>query len=446
MTGKYQWRKDRCRWPVRAMQRCARLALIAICISFTPAHAEGTSNTLEACQICKGFAERLSRSGGSPAFLASYEPAPDGQPLPKPLENVAFVYDNALVAVALVACGMQAPAQQIGEALLHASAKDRHFQDGRLRNAYAGGPIEDLSKPAALPGYWDEAAKVWREDAYQVGSATGSTAWGALALLTLHRASGDLRYLEAAKRVTLWIEKMTADNAGPGGYRGGFYGFEPKQHRIGWKSTEHNIDVYAINTWLAETTGETRWRTQAEKALVFVASAWWEEGSAFRIGTGPDGVTWNVDQFGLDAQLWPLIATKAFAGRAQRAMGSLLSNYGVDGGLDFNTDRDGVWTEGTAQGAAVLAALDRSSEAAKLLATASAQAAGDGLLYATSIDRLTTGLAIAPDSSNADFYYFRLPHIGATAWAALAAAGWNPFTGRPLALSGKEPPSCRPNS
>ncbi len=422
------------------------LVLAVGCIGITKADAEEAHRPLEACRLCDSFAERLAPAGGGPAFLTSYEAAPDGSPLPKALEKVAFVYDNALVAVALVACGLEAPATQIGEALLHALAKDRHYDDGRLRNAYAGSAIEDLGKPAALPGYWDEEAKVWREDAYQVGSATGSTAWGALALLTLHQATGDRRYLDAAVRVALWIETMTADRAGPGGYRGGFYGFEPKQHRIGWKSTEHNIDVYAVNSWLARLTNEARWHSQAEKALVFVAGAWWEEGGAFRIGTGSDGVAWNVNQFGLDAQLWPLIATQAFAGRSHRVLGSTLTNYGVDGGLDFNTDRDGIWTEGTAQGAAVLAALDRSHEAARLLDTALAQATGDGLLYATSIDQLTTGLAVAPDSKEADFHYFRLPHIGATAWAALAAADWNPFTGGPLSRPGKDPLRCRPNS
>jgi hypothetical protein len=41
-----------------------------------------------------------------------------------------------------------------------------------------------------------------------------------------------------------------------------------------------------------------------------------------------------------------------------------------------------------------------------------------------------TGLAIGPSSITDDFYYFHLPHLGATAWAVLAAIGFNPFTGR----------------
>ena len=43
---------------------------------------------------------------------------------------------------------------------------------------------------------------------------------------------------------------------------------------------------------------------------------------------------------------------------------------------------------------------------------------------------MTTGLQIGPTSTEADFLYYRRPHLGATTWAVLAAQGWNPFTGR----------------
>ena len=43
-----------------------------------------------------------------------------------------------------------------------------------------------------------------------------------------------------------------------------------------------------------------------------------------------------------------------------------------------------------------------------------------GYVYATREPRITTGLA-------SDAYYFRLPHLGATAWTVLAALGRNPY-------------------
>ena len=57
------------------------------------------------------------------------------------------------------------------------------------------------------------------------------------------------------------------------------------------------------------------------------------------------------------------------------------------------------------------------------------------MLFATPEKRIQTGLSIGPDSKTEDFYYFHLPHLGATAWAVLAATGWNQF----------QPGGCRAN-
>lgn len=62
-----------------------------------------------------------------------------------------------------------------------------------------------------------------------------------------------------------------------------------------------------------------------------------------------------------------------------------------------------------------------------LLATIAAQISPDNLIYATLGDELTTGLMIRPTSTLPTSKYFRLPHVGATAWAILAARSWNPF-------------------
>jgi hypothetical protein len=52
------------------------------------------------------------------------------------------------------------------------------------------------------------------------------------------------------------------------------------------------------------------------------------------------------------------------------------------------------------------------------------------LLNATRTGRLTTGLSIDPTGTVPDLFYYRRPHLGATAWAALAETGWNPFIGK----------------
>ena len=68
------------------------------------------------------------------------------------------------------------------------------------------------------------------------------------------------------------------------------------------------------------------------------------------------------------------------------------------------------------------------------------QRADNGLYYATPSARISTGLAIGPDSPGADFFYYHWPHLGATAWIALAATGFNPFTGKTAAAGAI--PSC----
>ena len=103
---------------------------------------------------------------------------------------------------------------------------------------------------------------------------------------------------------------------------------------------------------------------------------------------------------------------------------------GVDGGFDFDNDRDGVWVEGTAQAALLYSVRGDRQRATSLLDGLRRELAPSGWLYATRGESLTTGLKIGPQSTTADFVYFRRPHLGATAWAALAALGWNPFLGQ----------------
>ncbi len=116
--------------------------------------------------------------------------------------------------------------------------------------------------------------------------------------------------------------------------------------------------------------------------------------------------------------------------RWRAALSCAERHLGVAGGFDFDNDRDGVWVEGTAQAALVYASLGMAERAAELRASLQSDVSASGWLYATRGERVTTGLKIGPQSTSADFFYFRRPHLGATAWVALAATGWNPFTGR----------------
>jgi hypothetical protein len=160
---------------------------------------------------------------------------------------------------------------------------------------------------------------------------------------------------------------------------------------------------------------------------------WDERDGRFTIGTQNDGRTLNVGPSAIDAELWPLIAMPGNSAASERgwerAIDWTAQHHRVGGGFGFNAQPDGVWTEGTGQAALVLQAKGRGEDAAPLWDLLLQQRAPSGLLYATPDKRISTGLAIGPTSKSADFYYFHLPHLGATAWAVLAAAGWNPFLG-----------------
>ena len=397
---------------------------LALCAS--PASAAAAVDPREALREsgCQGLPARVAAiPGDGPVMLASYEAAPGGQPLPGPLQQSAFVYDNALAGIALIACGQRDAARRVADGVVAGVTRDRHYRDGRIRNAYRAGAVPQ--GPVPLPGWWDDKAKRWYEDRYQVGTATGNVAWAALLLFATYEATHAQRYLDTTRTMMAWIDKEPFNADAPAAFVGGYFGHEPSPQRQGWKSTEHNVDAYAAFRWLSHYDPDPRWRTGADRARRFVESMWQPNEGRFAIGTRDDGRTLNAAPSALDASLWPLIAIPDAAGNWQRALEWARSRHGVPGGYGFNANPDGIWTEGTGQAALVLRASER--DAASLWPVLMAQRAPSGLLFATPEARIRTGLQIGPDSKTDDFYYFHLPHLGATAWAVLAAAGWNPF-------------------
>lgn len=368
-------------------------------------------------------------AGKGPAFLRSFDdPSGAGAPTEDALKNAAFTYDNALAAIALVACGKAGKARRIGDALLAAVDNDRAGPAGRLRNTYRAGPQQEL--PVPPNGWWNQKAGRWQEDAYQVGTATGNVAWAGLALLTLAEALDEAKYRAGAARLAAWVLANVADRRGPGGFTGGVHGDGAGTQALTWKSTEHNTDLVALFAWLQRTgTPGGDWAGGRAAAMGFLSTLWQPDGGYFPVGTLPDGITLNAGNSGLDALLWPLLlpdAPRAWT----RALARADQRHNVGGAYDFNDDRDGVWVEGTAQAALSWYAAGDRERADTLLATLVGDISPGGYVWATRGGRVSTGLAIGPDSGKADFFYFHQPHLGATGWAVLAARHWNPFTGR----------------
>jgi hypothetical protein len=400
--------------------------LIGVCMLLLTgtgmARAAAESNPAE-CAAMKRYVGQQAAGAGA-AFMRSYQPGADESALPAGLASTAFVYDNALAAIALVACGDVDEARIIGNALSLAVNGDRTFADGRVRNAYRPGPVGE--GPVLLPGWWDAKGNFWAEDAAQDGTATGNVAWAALALLTLHEATREPSYLMGARRLIDWV--ITSTSTGQG-FTGGFHGYDPKQIKLTWISTEHNVDVYAAASWLFRLTQEHKYIDAATEARQFLERAFASD--HFLLGTKPDGSPADPELLALDVQLWPWMALADAPPKWRSALQFAEGHLAVDGGFDFNGDRDGVWVEGTAQASLAYRMAGNPSKAAEILQALQVDRSPSGLLNATRLARISTGLSIDPTGSGEpDFFYFKRPHLGATAWATLAAVAWNPFTGR----------------
>jgi hypothetical protein len=348
-------------------------------------------------------------------LLRSYEGL-GTTPFDRVHENCAYVYDNAVAGLALLAGGNVAQARVVGDALVNAQQRDRYFLDGRLRNAYAAGPVTTTGA-YPLSGWWDTDTKSWLEDGYQVGTATGVVAWAMIFLVRLTAATGDTSYRAAADRAADWVERNTRAARG---YTGGFIGWEPHQIALTWVSTEHNLDLSVAFAAVGRS-------EPARHARAFVASLWDPRERRFLAGLTPTGAPNRAAA--ADANLWPLLAPGASPEWAP-ALDWVLAHQGVPAsdpaGIDFNDDRDGIWLEGTAYVALLARLSGRPQLAARMMATLTQQTTPDGLVWATTVPRMTTGfstgLMLQPD-----FVYYRRPHLGATAWATLAALAKNPF-------------------
>lgn len=374
---------------------------------------EGVAATVAAksCAALKGRVDAMPGKG--PVFLRSYDGAQGtGEPPEPALKTAAFVYDEALAVIAMSGCHALPEALRVGEALRLAATTDT-----RLRNTYRAGPVGDK---VLRNGWWAAAQKRWVEDGYQVGTATGNVAWVALALLALHDATGEAKWLDAARGLGRWIVANQSDARGAGGFRGGVNGFDESPTPLEWKSTEHALDLVALFDRLAAIDrGDDDWKKHVAAAHAFLVTQWDDRDGRFTIGTGIDGSQTNLQSSALDVQLWSQLVSRAEP-RWKRALAYAERAHGVDCGFDFDADRDGIWLEGTAQAALAYRVRGDRAAADVRLGCIAREFGPNGYVYATREPRITTGLA-------ADAYYFRLPHLGATAWAALAALGRNPY-------------------
>jgi hypothetical protein len=209
----------------------------------------------------------------------------------------SVTYDNALVIIVYANRKDNADsldrARTMGDALLQMQEKDP-IGDGRLRNAY--GP-EHLFDANGVPNI-----QTW-------GSASGNQAWAGMALAHLAHVTKDAKYRDGALRIGEWLLRETKDTRGRGGFTGGYRSDGTK---IEWKSTEHNIDMVGLFGMLHQLTKDHKWRRARKHARKFVKSMWDKKEERFHIGTKPDGVTINRDEYiPEDVQSWGYLALRS---------------------------------------------------------------------------------------------------------------------------------------
>lgn len=410
-----------------AVLLCLSVAPLAAMASTPPTGAarnqDGVANGV-ATRACSAIAARVdSVAGSAPLLLRSYDAAQGSGAVDEPaLRTAAFTYDNALAVIALLACDRRAEALRVGSALERAVSAD-----SRLRNTYRAGASDDKILPN---GWWDATQNRWIEDAYQSGTSTGNVAWTALALIGLHEATGAAHWRASALKLARWVVANTRESSGDGGFNGGVDGFDAAPVTQRWRSTEHAIDLVALFTRLADGAQKGEWLAEAAHARAFLDAQWDAPSGHFLIGSLPDGVTSNRTTSALDVQWWSQLLPGA-PSEWRRAMAYAERRHGVDAGFDFNDDRDGEWIEGTAQAALAYRVAGRQDDAQRRLVEIAAQFSPGGYVFATREQRITTGLSIGASSTSADFYYYRRPHLGATAWTALAALDRNPYRAAP---------------
>ena len=385
------------------------------------------------------------------------------------LESSSFVYDNAVVINALLERGDHANLQRarvLGESLLYAQARDSSG-DGRVRQAYFVNQADAngaFLQPALAPFYF-------------IGSTTGDMSWVGLALAQLFARTGERQFLNGAVRLGQWIVKNTSSTNGAGGFTAGV---DASNNPLTYKSTEHNIDVFALFTLLARLTGDNSWASQARSARTFIQAMFNTAGDFFWTGTLGDGATINTNPIPEDVNTWSFLALQdetfavsvdwaktnlavtdtpqsfnnSVAGNKVRISGISYTNFAQHPPIanndfvasdPFSTppNPNSVWLEGTAHVAAALRARnlpagrdlpgfsgDRNTAGFLLQNILGAQATqGAGQTCAGQPLPPGAGVTAASSELNTGFGFSYKPflHIGATGWFAIAAQAGNPF-------------------
>jgi uncharacterized protein (TIGR03437 family) len=271
-------------------------------------------------------------------------------------------------------------------------------------------------------------------------------AWAALSLLNLWEVTQEAQYLQGAQKLGSWVLTNTSDiNRGQGGFTGGNDGWEIGGLAAGetcpsslfssgqcirlYKSTEHNIDLYALFSRLYLADGSSTWAIGAQQAKHFVLAMWDPQEQKFWTGTTEDGITISKDVIPLDIQAWALAALGTESQPFQGSLAYVEAHHKTALGYGFkqnggNVCGDRTWFEGTAQVADAYWLVGNAAKWQSILSGIHSAQISDGAVPATDGDCLNTGFTL---NDGSPWEYYPRAHVGATGWLSLAETGFNPY-------------------
>ncbi len=368
-----------------------------------------------------------------PHFAVSYEVRNSPFLIDKMFVNSAFLYDNCVLLMAFIAANDRERSKTIAQAILNVVQHDRYYPDeGRIASLYCGGSLfvppgwlaNGRDGTIRLPGWYNISDQKWHELPAENNHHSGDMAWAILALLAYYETfEKNSEYLSAAERIGEFIEANLRDDRGAGGYIGGFEGWESSLTELKFKSTEGNIDIYAAFKNLSRLKGGA-WEARSNWAKNFVLSMWDASEGKFWTGTATDGITPNKEVIPEDVQTWAVMALGEEGKPYWKALDYVEKNHKISGLYDFNTDRDGVWYEGSAHVAAAYKYIGQTARGAAIV-EAIKHYNDNGAIPAADRDGLTTGFA--DEKSKTRWLLYRRNHVGATAWTLIADKNINPF-------------------
>jgi hypothetical protein len=145
--------------------------------------------------------------------------------------------------------------------------------------------------------------------------AVGPNAWMGLALLRLYGATGNNKYLSAARDVADFIlERQAQDGCAAGSIAGGY---DEDCNLLPWTSTEHNADAIAFFWGLAKYTDANAedYRSAAVKVAEWLDREMWDPNlGCYHPGYGNNNLC-IISDFAerLDSQTWTLLALQVMA-------------------------------------------------------------------------------------------------------------------------------------